>query len=621
MHAGVVELDALADAVRAGTQDDDGRLGVQRHLVLLVIGRVVVRGVGGELRGAGVHGLVDRADAQGLADAADHGFLVVGECADLLVGEAVALGALQHFLGQGGGLADLLRDLVEQLELVQVPRVDLGGLEELLHRGAAEQGALHLVQAFGGGPLGLFDQLGDFPFGNVAEVQLRALLLQGAQRLLECLGEVAAHGHGLAHRLHGGGQGGVRRRELLEGEARNLDHDVVQGRFEGRRGLLRDVVRDLIQRVAEGELGGDLGDGEAGGLGGQRRGPGDAGVHLDDDDASGVRFDGELDVAAAGVHADLADDGDGDVAQALVFAVRQGQGGGHRDGVAGVHAHGVEVLDGTDDNHVVVLVPHHLELVFLPAEDALFEQHLAGGAVLQALADDPAEVGFVVGEAGAEAAHGEGGPHDHRVAEVFSGGEGLVNGVDDVAAGRLRTAAFHDALELFAVFAEFDRRDVRADQFHVVLFQHAVLVQRDGGVEGRLAAQGGQDRVGAFLGDDLLHHLGGDGLHVGGIGELGVGHDGGRVGVDQDNAQAFLLEDAESLRAGVVELGGLADHDGAGTDDQDALKVSSLGHYFLSSVLESVEGLVSAAAVGDTAVGDLAVFFVSAISSMKRSKR
>ncbi|MCY1224182.1 hypothetical protein D9M72_363280 [compost metagenome] len=172
VHAGVVEFDALADAVGPGAQDDDGRLGVQRNLVLLVVGRVVVRRVRGEFGGTGIHGLVDRPDAQGLADAADHGLLVVGEGADLLVGEAVALGALQHFRGEGRGLADLLRDLVEQLELVQVPGVDLGGLEELLHRCTAEQSALHLVQAFRGGPFGLFDQLRDFPFRNVAEVQL-----------------------------------------------------------------------------------------------------------------------------------------------------------------------------------------------------------------------------------------------------------------------------------------------------------------------------------------------------------------------------------------------------------------------------------------------------------------
>ena len=60
--------------------------------------------------------------------------------------------------------------------------------------------------------------------------------------------------------------------------------------------------------------------------------------------------DGELHVRAAGIHADLAQAADGAVAHHLVFAVGEGLGRGHRDGVAGVHAHGVEVLDGADDD-------------------------------------------------------------------------------------------------------------------------------------------------------------------------------------------------------------------------------------------------------------------------------
>src|SRR5690606_13478190 len=136
----------------------------------------------------------------------------------------------------------------------------------------------------------------------------------------------------------------------------------------GGRGLLGDVVRDLIQGVAYGQLGGDLGDREAGGLGSQCRGTRHARVHLDDHDAPGVRLDGELDVAAAGVHADFADDCNRDVAQLLVFAVGQGHGRGDGDRVAGVDADRIEVLDGADDHGVVVLVAHHLQLVFLPAQ-------------------------------------------------------------------------------------------------------------------------------------------------------------------------------------------------------------------------------------------------------------
>jgi hypothetical protein len=60
---------------------------------------------------------------------------------------------------------------------------------------------------------------------------------------------------------------------FLEGEARDFGHDVVDGRLEGGgRGAMGDVVLQLVERVADGEPRGDLGDREAGGLRGQRGG-------------------------------------------------------------------------------------------------------------------------------------------------------------------------------------------------------------------------------------------------------------------------------------------------------------------------------------------------------------
>ena len=71
--------------------------------------------------------------------------------------------------------------------------------------------------------------------------------------------------------------------QLLEGPARDLGDDVVDGRLERRRRRLGDVVGDLVEQVADGEAGRDLGDGEARRLRGQRGGARHPGVHLDDD--------------------------------------------------------------------------------------------------------------------------------------------------------------------------------------------------------------------------------------------------------------------------------------------------------------------------------------------------
>ena len=85
-----------------------------------------------------------------------------------------------------------------------------------------------------------------------------------------------------------------------------------------------------------------------------------------------------------------------------------------------MHADRVEVFDGTHDHDVVILVAHHFEFVFFPPENGFFEQHLGGRRILDARTSDAVQVFFVVGHTGAEPAHGEGGAHNHGVAQLLS---------------------------------------------------------------------------------------------------------------------------------------------------------------------------------------------------------
>src|SRR5699024_6457283 len=142
------------------------------------------------------------------------------------------------------------------------------------------------------------------------------------------------------------------------------------------------------------------------------------------------------------------------------------------------------------------------------------------------------------------------------VAEVLGRGEAVVHRVGDPGAGDLRAATFHDPFEGMAVFTGVDRLHPDADEFDVVFRQHARIMEGDGGVERRLPAERGEGRVG----------------------ELRVGHDRGRVGVDEDDPQALLLQHAAGLGARVVELRGLADDDGAGADDENTGEIGTTWH-------------------------------------------
>ena len=251
--------------------------------------------------------------------------------------------------------------------------------------------------------------------------------LERPERLHEGFLERPPDRHGLADRLHLGRQRAVGAGELLERPARHLDDDVIDRRLEGRRRKPRDVVGDLVQRVAERQLGRDLGDRKARRLGGQRRRARHARIHLDDDDAAVLRVDRELDVRSAGLDADAPDDPSREVAHALILAIGQRERGGDRDAVAGMHAHRIDVLDRADDDEVVGPVAHDLELELLPANHRLLEQHLVNRAHVDAAPGNLPELLDVVRDAAADPAQREGRPDDARKAENLDGRNGLLD--------------------------------------------------------------------------------------------------------------------------------------------------------------------------------------------------
>jgi hypothetical protein len=133
-------------------------------------------------------------------------------------------------------------------------------------------------------------------------------------------------------------------------------------------------------------------------------------------------------------------------------------------------------------------------------------------------------------------------------------------------------------LNCVAVLGGGDRLGVGADQLDAEALEGARLVQFHRQVEGGLAAQRGEHGVGPLPFEDGGQHLDVEGLDVGRIGEVRVGHDRGRVGVGQDHPVALLAQHAAGLGARVVELAGLADHDRAGPDQQDRFEVVTTRH-------------------------------------------
>ena len=418
------------------------------------------------------------------------------------------------------------------------------------------------------------------------------------KRLLERFLERPPDRHHFADRLHLRGEAIARLRKLLEREARDLGHDVVDRRLERRRRQpARDLVAQFVQRVADRQLGGDLRDRKAGRLRCERRRARHARIHLDHHHAPGRRVDRELHVRAAGVDADLAQHRDRGVAHDLVFLVRQRLRRGDGDRVAGVHAHRIEVLDGADDDAVVARVAHHLHLELLPADHRLLDQELLGRRRFQPALADGEEFLAVVGDATARAAERERRPDHGRITDHRLHLERFLERVGERGARTLEPDALHRELEFLAVLRLVDRLLARADHLDAVLLEHAVLREIERAVERSLAAHRRQQRIRPLDLDHLLHHLPRDGLDVSGVRHLRVGHDGGRIRVHQDYPVPLLAQRLARLRAGIVELARLADHDRTRADDQDAVEVGALRH-IMSKLAPSARGVAPGVLAG-----------------------
>ena len=131
----------------------------------------------------------------------------------------------------------------------------------------------------------------------------------------------------------------------------------------------------------------------------------------------------------------------------------------------------------------------------------------------------------------------------------------------------------HRIFEQQPVFGLLDRVQLRADQLHAVLVEHARLGQRHRKIQSGLPADGRQQRVGPLAPDHLRGELHAERFHVGAVRQFRIGHDGGRIRIDQDHFVAVLAQRLARLRAGIIELAGLPDDDRPRAHDQNAVNV------------------------------------------------
>ena len=449
---------------------------------------------------------------------------------------------------------------------------------DLFDGSAFAQSLVHDKMPLAGGGDQHFQQLF---FGFLVEVlgpaQAAPAGFQAADGFLEGFLVGLADAHDLAYGPHLCPQFVLHAFEFFKGPAGKLDYHIISVRNVFVQSAVFSAG-DVLQSQAGGQHGGNQGDGEAGGFGSQGGRPGSPGIDLDDHDPVCCRVMGELHVSAAddlyGFH-----DPVGLLLQTLLAFLGNSQHGSGAEGISGMYAQGINVFDKADSDHIVVRVPDHFQLQLFPAQNGLFHQHLTHQAGLEASGADGLQLFPVVDQAAAGTAHGVGGTQHDRVAQLVSDGQSLLHAVGHLAAGHFNAQSVHGFFKLDAVLPALNGVHLHADDLHMVFIQDSLGGKLRAEIQPGLASQVGKQGVGPLLGDNLFQPLYVQRLNVSHIRGLRVGHNGGRVGIDQHDLVAQLLQGLAGLSAGIIKFTGLADDNGAGTDDKHFVNVCSLWHF------------------------------------------
>ena len=229
-----------------------------------------------------------------------------------------------------------------------------------------------------------------------------------------------------------------------------------------------------------------------------------------------------------------------------------------------MHAHGVEILNRTDNDAVIIAVTHHFHLVLFPAEYGFFQQHLGGRRKIQTVFTNINELFLVVSDTATAAAHGKGRPDNNRETDRGLHLKCDFHTVGDLRPRRTQTDVGHGIPEQTTILGHINGFTTGADHLNTKLLQHTLTHQVERTVQCRLPTHGGQQRVRTFFLDDLRHCLPVNRFDINRIRHVRIGHDGGRVGVHQHHPKTFLAQCLAGLGTGIIKLAGLSDDDRAG---------------------------------------------------------
>ena len=469
------------------------------------------------------------------------------------IGETFTFQGTQEIVAQAiqTQFCHLLFQLYQLFNLYQEPAVDIGQSKDIFHGHTHTEGISDVPDTF---------STCIFQFTADNGQRFRILWIhfwieaicahfQATQCFLHGFLQSATNRHYFTNRFHLCGQTVVSTGKFLEVKARNFGDNIVNGWFERcRRQATGDIVGQFIQGKAHSQFRGNFCNREASGFRCQRRRTGYTWVHLDNNQTTVFRVNRKLYVGTTGFHADFTQYRQRGVTHDLIFFISQGLCWRNGDGVTGVDTHRIEVFDGADDNAVVVFITHNFHFVLFPANQRFINQQLIGWGQIQAAFTDFFELFAVIRDTTTGAAHSKGRTDNTWEANISRYSQCFFHGMCDTGTSGIQTDFFHCFIEALTVFCFINGIGGSTDHGDTELFQYTTAFQFQCAVQCGLATHSWQYCIRALFFDNFAHNFPVDWLDVSRIRHFRVGHNGCRVGVNQDNAVTLFTQRFTRLR-------------------------------------------------------------------------
>ena len=371
-------------------------------------------------------------------------------------------------------------------------------------------------------------------------------------------GEIGINAHHFAGGAHFGAQHRVHTGEAGKGKHRFLHGNVIAD-VAGRQIKIRQTFASHHAR-------GNLGNRNAGGLGGERHGAAGARVDLDQKDHAFLHRElhvhQALHLEGSGQHRGLPLDLGNYVGGEAVG--RQAAGA-----VAAVHTGLLDMLQDAGDIDRLA-IGHGVHIHFDGIAQIPVDQHRRTARNHHRLANICLQLGAGVDNLHGTPAKHIGWPHQHRIADGFGHLHGLLGAAGDAVIRLFQAELVDQRRKALAIFGQIDA--VRAGTQD----RNAGILQGSGKFKGCLAAQlhhhTDQFTILLLGVEDFQHVLSRQRLEIQPVRRVIIGGDGFRVAVDHDGFEPGITKREAGVAAAIIKFDALPDAVRPAAQDDDLLR-------------------------------------------------